>query len=132
MSQKGGGDHPLDAYNLRDNAFSTFQIFIYDKQSFQSMFWFWFKTHMFDIYDWFHIIGTWSVHSFNGDYLSIHKCTCSCGNLFHELPSMFLKAWSQDQTKLATETTSGEGSRKKIVWKTHIICKSEKALSLRL
>ena len=29
-----------------------------------------------------------SVHSFNGDYLSIPECTGSCGNLFHEIPSI--------------------------------------------
>ena len=27
------------------------------------------------IYSWFHIKGTWGVHTFNGDYLSIPKCT---------------------------------------------------------
>ena len=30
--------------------------------------------------------GTWSVHSFNGDYLSIPDDTGSCGYLFHEIP----------------------------------------------
>ena len=33
--------------------------------------------------------GTWSVHSFNGEYLSIPKCTGSCGYLFHEIPSIY-------------------------------------------
>ena len=40
-------------------------------------------------YSWFHIKGTWSVHSFNGDYLSILKCTGSCGYLFREIPGMW-------------------------------------------
>ena len=34
----------------------------------------------------FHIKGTKSVHSFNGDYLSIPEGTGSCGYLFHEIP----------------------------------------------
>ena len=38
------------------------------------------------IYSWFHIKGTWSVQSFNRDYLSIPKGTGSCGYLFHEIP----------------------------------------------
>ena len=33
--------------------------------------------------------GTWSVHSFNGDYLSIPEGTgSSCGYLFHEIPGI--------------------------------------------
>ena len=32
--------------------------------------------------------GTWSVHSFNGDYLSIPVDTGSCGYLFHEIPGI--------------------------------------------
>ena len=28
--------------------------------------------------------GSWSVHSFNGDYLSIPECTGSYGNLFRK------------------------------------------------
>ena len=36
----------------------------------------------------FHIKGTWSVHSFNGDYLSIPGGTGSCGYLFHEIPGI--------------------------------------------
>ena len=39
------------------------------------------------IYSWFHIKDTWSVHSFNEDYLSISKCTGSREYLFHEIPS---------------------------------------------
>ena len=39
------------------------------------------------IYSWFHIKGTWSVHSFNGDYLTIPEGTGSWGYLFHEIPS---------------------------------------------
>ena len=31
--------------------------------------------------------GIWNVHSFNEDYLSIPKCTGSCGYLFHKIPS---------------------------------------------
>ena len=38
------------------------------------------------IYSWFHIKGTLSVHSFNGDYLSVH--TGSWGYLLHEIPSI--------------------------------------------
>ena len=34
----------------------------------------------------FHIKGTWSVHSFNGDYLFIPEGSGSCGYLFHEIP----------------------------------------------
>ena len=37
-------------------------------------------------YSWFHIKGTWSVHSFNGDYLSIPECTGSCEYIFYEIP----------------------------------------------
>ena len=36
-------------------------------------------------YSWFRIKGSWSVHSFNGDYLSLVH-TGSWGNLFHEIP----------------------------------------------
>jgi len=43
-------------------------------------------------YSWFHIKGTWSVHSYNGDYLSIPKCTGSCGYLFHEKPSITINS----------------------------------------
>ena len=35
---------------------------------------------------WFHLKGSWSVHSFNGDYLYILVHTGSWGNLFHEIP----------------------------------------------
>ena len=38
-------------------------------------------------YSKFHKKGIWSVHSFNGDYLSIPEDTGSCGYLFHEIPS---------------------------------------------
>ena len=38
-------------------------------------------THMV-----FHIKGILSVHSFNGDYLSIPEGTGSCKYLFHEIP----------------------------------------------
>ena len=37
-------------------------------------------------YSWFHIKGTWSVHSFNGDCIPIPEGTGSCGYLFHEIP----------------------------------------------
>ena len=37
-------------------------------------------------YSWFHIKGTWIVHSFNGEYLSIPEGTGSYGYLFHEIP----------------------------------------------
>ena len=36
--------------------------------------------------DRFYIKGTWSVHLFNGDYLSIPEGTGSCVYLFHEIP----------------------------------------------
>ena len=39
-------------------------------------------------YSWFHIKGTTSVNSFNGDYLSIPEGTGSCGYLFHEIPGI--------------------------------------------
>ena len=42
----------------------------------------------FTWYSWFHLKGSWSVHSFNGDYLSIpsaHRYVVSWGNLFHEI-----------------------------------------------
>ena len=44
---------------------------------------------LFDLrnYSWFHIKGTWSVRSFNVDYLSIPLCTGSCAYLFNEIPS---------------------------------------------
>ena len=38
------------------------------------------------LYSWFHKKGTLSVHSFNGEYLSISEGTGSCGYLFHEIP----------------------------------------------
>ena len=41
---------------------------------------------MFLRYSWFHKKGTFSVHSFNGDYLSIPEGTGSCVYLFHEIP----------------------------------------------
>ena len=41
------------------------------------------------LYSWFHIKGTLSVHFFNGDYLSIPKCTGRCGYLFHEIPGIW-------------------------------------------
>ena len=37
-------------------------------------------------YNWFHEKGSWSIHSFNLDYLSIPKCPGSWGNHFHEIP----------------------------------------------
>ena len=33
-----------------------------------------------------YIKGTWSLHSFKGDYLSIPEGTSSCWYLFHEIP----------------------------------------------
>ena len=32
--------------------------------------------------------STWSVHSFNGDYLSFPESTGSCGYLVHEIPGI--------------------------------------------
>ena len=40
-------------------------------------------------YSWFHIKGNWSIHSFNGDYLSIPEGTGSCEYLFHEIHGMY-------------------------------------------
>ena len=37
-----------------------------------------------------YIKGTISVHSFNGDYLSISKYTGSCEYLFHKIPSIII------------------------------------------
>ena len=42
-------------------------------------------------YSWFHIKGSWSVHSFNGDYLISLVHTGSWGNLFNEIPGTILK-----------------------------------------
>ena len=42
---------------------------------------------------WFHKKGSWSVHSFNEDYISIPSSLVhsgSWGNLFHEIPGMYL------------------------------------------
>ena len=64
-------------------------------ESFQFGFQFWnllIKT-LLSRYNRFHIKGTWSVHSLNGDYLSIPKGTGSCGYLFHEIPS----TWKRNQ-----------------------------------
>ena len=47
-------------------------------------------VHQSFSYSLFHIKGTWSVHSFNGDYLSIPEDTGSCGYLFHEIPGMYI------------------------------------------
>ena len=44
-------------------------------------------------YSWIHIKDTWSVHLFNGDYLSIPEGTGSCGYLFHEIPCMSYSVW---------------------------------------
>ena len=46
----------------------------------------WFASTGLFCYSWFHIKGTWSVHSFNGDYLSIPEGTGNCEYLFHEIP----------------------------------------------
>ena len=37
-------------------------------------------------YSWFHIKVTWSVHSFNGDYLSIHSAQVTEGTFFRKSP----------------------------------------------
>ena len=60
------------------------------------------KTHIHATYSWFHIKGTWSVHSFNGDYLSIPEGTGSRGYLFHEVPgSIWLYSWSSEKRLLS-------------------------------
>ena len=38
----------------------------------------------------FHIKGSWRLHSFKGDYLSIPEGTSSCWYLFHEIPGMYI------------------------------------------
>ena len=43
-------------------------------------------VHCMDRYSLFHMKATWSVHSFNGNYLSIPDGTGSCEYLFHEIP----------------------------------------------
>ena len=49
--------------------------------------WVWIKSRpVTHSYSWFHIKGTWSVHSFNGDYLSIPEGTGSCEYLFMKSP----------------------------------------------
>ena len=50
-------------------------------------------------YSWFHIKGTWSVHAFNGDYLSIPEGTGSCEYLFHNIPSTSKDAHEKDDFK---------------------------------
>ena len=52
------------------------------------------------VYSWFHIKGTWSVHSFNGVYLSIPEGTGTCGYLFHEIP----------------DTINNEGAQRKYIF----------------
>ena len=39
-------------------------------------------------YSWFRIKGTWSVHSFNGGYLSITEGIGSCVYLLQESPGI--------------------------------------------
>ena len=58
-------------------------------------------------YSWFHIKGTWSVHSFNADYLSIPEGTSSCGYLFHEIPGIIidLQVWIWINHNLANGVT---------------------------
>ena len=48
-------------------------------------------------YSWFHIKGTFSVHSFNEDYLSIHECPGSWGYLFHEIPCTSMMSKRRDK-----------------------------------
>ena len=44
------------------------------------------RTYLIN-YSWFRIKGSWSVHLFNEDYLSIPSAH-SWGNLFHEIPGI--------------------------------------------
>ena len=46
-------------------------------------------------YSWFHIKGTWNVHSFNWDYISTSEGTGS-GYLFHEIPGNKLLIFLKD------------------------------------
>ena len=43
-------------------------------------------------YSWFHIKSTWSVHSFNGDYLSIPSAQVAVGTFFTKSPVEYLVA----------------------------------------
>ena len=53
-----------------------------------------FSIYPVNIYSWFHIKGTWSVHSSNGDYLSIPEVTGCCGYLFHEILSIYIEIFT--------------------------------------
>ena len=47
-----------------------------------------YKETFYKKYSWFHIKGTFSVHSFNDDYLSIPEHPGSQEYLFHEIPGI--------------------------------------------
>jgi len=57
----------------------TGQQSIFQSIAYQSIFIF---INRSSIYSWFHIKGTWIVHSFIGDYLSMPEGTGSCWYLF--------------------------------------------------
>ena len=59
------------------------------------------------MYSWINIKGTWSVHLFNGDYLSIPEGTGSCWCLFHEIPGTY---WEQ-KTRRQKNALNYEGSK---------------------
>ena len=48
-----------------------------------------YKETFYKKYSWFHIKGTFSVHSFNDDYLSIPERPGSYKYLFHEIPGIY-------------------------------------------
>ena len=62
---------------------------------------------------WFHIKGTKSVHSFNGDYLSFPEGTGSRGYLSHEIPSRWL-VYSKSRKQLL--------HRKNLLYDTSCTC----------
>ena len=65
------------------------------------------RTYMYihDLsYSCFHIKGSWSIHSFNGDYLYIYIVhTGSWGDLFHEIPgTMPFTFWVPNSLSVST------------------------------
>ena len=62
------------------------------------------STDLIDTADFIYVKGTWSIHTFNVDYLSIPKCAVSCGYLFHEIPSILYADHKQEKnTKMWRE-----------------------------
>ena len=55
--------------------------------------------------------GTWSVHSFNGDYLAIPEGTGSCWYLFHEIPGT-----SRQKNDIKTNLTAFLWPYSHVIW----------------